>query len=179
MRGIPHPQSPNFLPEIGGCKRSPTCPTTILFNLIHFLDFLVSIKETLGGGKQTVTLKIFRFGSFFMIFDASLEEGNRQIFFIICGKIRAEIVKDHFASWCNCEHASTFLVVGVWFQLAWWFGMNQKVMCYSLLKLSRHHQSKREKIARAHIGHNESRSDYFIGTIFYGMEFSLPSFSRF
>ena len=50
-----------------------------------------------------------------MIFDASVEEGNRQIFFIICGKIRAEIVKDHFASWCNCEHASTFLVVGVWF----------------------------------------------------------------
>ena len=55
-------------------------------------------------------LEIGRFYPIFGVFYDLLAEGNRQIFFIICGKIRAEIVKDHFASWCNCEHASTFLV---------------------------------------------------------------------
>ena len=55
-------------------------------------------------------LEIGRFYPIFGVLYDVLAEGNRQIFFIICGKIRAEIVKDHFASWCNCEHASTFLV---------------------------------------------------------------------
>lgn len=56
----------------------------------------------------------------FSVFYDLLAEGNRQIFFIICGKIRAEIVKDHFASWCNCEHASTFWLASVgWLMVVW------------------------------------------------------------